>query len=394
MSELTKNNILFGILFISFLTPFIFFMMGLPMILQTKGFDASLIGLFQIVAIPTVFKFLLSPPIDKMIFKQNHYKKWTYAIALVYVCLLFAISYLSLEDNIYLVFIAILITTFIATFIDIPLNALAIKVFHKNQRVALGSYKSGSYFISGLFGGGIFLLVYNHLGWQNTFIIMAIMVLISLLALKFIEEKDEYIEQPQVSFKILVSFFQQPKIGIWIFILSFYFAFISTIWIFMKPYLIEKGISPDDVAWYVGIYGSIIGAVGSLFINIVSKKFSKKALLLLFMAFNIISVLTLAISELLGFEVESYLFVSVTLTALAIALSSAIIFALIMDYSRNTSRAIDYSLQASLFSFTRIISAVIASIFVSHFGFGGMFIFEFICLIIVTLIIYENYKND
>ncbi len=65
-----------------------------------------------------------------------------------------------------------------------------------------------------------------------------------------------------------------------------------------------------------------------------------------------------------------------------------------MDYSRNTSRAIDYSLQASLFSFTRIISAVIAGIFVSHFGFGGMFIFEFICLIIVILIIYKNYKND
>lgn len=394
MSELTKNNILFGILFISFLTPSIFFMLGLPMILQIKGFDASLIGLFQIIAIPTIFKFLLSPPIDKIVFKQNHYKKWIYSISLVYISLLFGISYLSLEDNIHFVFIAILITTLITTFIDIPLNALAIKVFHKNERVSVGSYKSSSYFISGLLGGGVFLLVHNHLGWQNTFIIMGIMVLISLLALKFIEEKNEYIKQPQVSFKVLVSFFQQPKIGIWIFILSFYFAFISAVWIFMKPYLIEKGISPDDVAWYVGIYGSIIGAMGSLFINVISKKFSKKALLLLFMAFNIISVLILTISEVFGFKVESYLFVSVTLTALAIALSSAIIFTLIMDYSRATSRAIDYSVQASLFSLTRIISAVIAGIFVSNFGFDGMFIFEFICLIIVTLIIYKNYKND
>lgn len=391
ISTLIKKNIYFGILFTSFSTPIIFFMMGLPMILQMKGFEASLIGLFQIVGIPTVLKFLLSPPVDKIVFKKNHYKKWVFFTGIIYVILLISISFLSLENNIYVVFTAILITALVSTFIDIPLNALAIKVFPKEERISAGSYKISSYFLAGLLGGGLFLLFYNHLGWSDTFRLMAIMVLLSLLALYFIEESDEKIEEIKVSFKTIISFFRQKDIGIWVFILSFYFAFISAIWIFMKPYLISKGIKPDDVAIYVGIYGSAIGFLGGILTSIVAKKFSKKTLLTTFMLFNMISAFILILIDSYGLTIN-YILVAVTLTALAIALSSAIVFSMIMDYSRDKSRAVDYSTQASLFALTRIFSAVIAGILVSNIGFGGMFVFEFIGMGVVLFVIYKYYK--
>ncbi len=391
ITTLIKKNIFFGILFTSFLTPFIFFTMGLPMILQMKGFEASLIGLFQIVGIPTVLKFLLSPPIDKIVFEKNHYKKWVFFTGIIYVVLLVGISFLSLENSIHVVFVAILITALISTFIDIPLNALAIKVFTKEQRISAGSYKISSYCLAGLMGGGVFLLFYNHLGWSDTFRLMAAMVMFSLMALYFIEEKSEKIEENRVSFKTIISFFRQKNIGIWVFLLSFYFAFISAIFIFMKPYFISKGIKPDDVAIYVGIYGSIIGILGGIIASNISNKYSKKTFLIAFMIFNIISSLILIFVE--QFELTlSFLLISVTFTALAISLSSAIIFSMIMDYSRKESRAVDYAIQSSLFSFTRIISAVIAGALVSSVGFEGMFLFEFICMLLLVFIIYRYYK--
>lgn len=393
MSELTKNNLLFGILFTSFTTPFIFFMMGLPMILQMKGFDPSLIGLFQLIAIPTVLKFLFSTPIDKITFTKNHYKKWIYFTAIIYIILLISISFLSLEENPTLVFIAILITALISTFIDIPLNALAIKVFHKNQRISAGSFKISSFFLAGLLGGGVFLLIYNHLGWNFTFLIMALLILCSLIALNFIEESNEKIEEVKVSFKTIFSFFKQKDIGIWTFILMFYFAFISAVWVFMKPYLISKGINPDDVAIYVGIYGSIVGFIGGIATSIIAKKFTRKSLLIAFMGFNILSVFILVIAEQINTSFNYY-FIAITFTALAIAFSSAIIFSMIMDYSRSDSRAIDYSVQASLFAFTRIISAVIAGLFVSKLGYSSMFIFEIIGMIFVVFIIYKFFENN
>jgi PAT family beta-lactamase induction signal transducer AmpG len=368
MNQTLKNNLLFASVFTAMLTPMIFFVMGLPMILQMKGFDASFIGMFQLAGLPMVLKFLFSAPIDKIVFKKHHYKKWTFYSGVFYVGLLVAISFLSLEENFYLVFISILFTAFISTFMDIPLNALAIKVFKKEERIGAGSFKISAYSLAAMLGGGVFLLFYNHLGWQITFMIMATLVLLSLFALYFIFE-----------------------IGIWIFILSFYFAFISALWVFMKPYLISKGIKADDVAIYVGIYGSFIAVFGGMLSGVVGKRFSKKVLLLIFMCFNIASALVLILIE--TYTLNFYfLLVSVTLTALSIALSSAIVFSMIMDYSRSNTRAIDYSIQSSLFAFTRMISAVIAGIFVSLHGFKNMFIFEALAMVVVFFMIYRFYK--
>ncbi len=390
MNQLTKKNILFSILFTAILTPMIFFVMGLPMILQIKGFDASLIGIFQLAGLPMIFKFLMSPPIDKIVFEKKHYKKWTFYIGILYILLLTIISFLSLENSIYPVFIAILITAFISTFMDIPLNALAIKIFTKEQSLSAGSYKISAYSMASLLGGGIFLLVFNHLGWNLTFILMALLVLFSLFALYFIEENDEIIYVDKISSKNIITFFKQKDIGIWIFILSFYFVSISALWVFMKPYLIHKGVKPDDVAIWVGIYGSFIAILGGALSNYIGKKFSKKSLLIIFMFFNIFSTSLLIFIEQYNLTFY-YLIISVTFIALAIALSSAIIFSMIMDYSRKESRAIDYSVQSSIFSFTRIISAVIAGIIVSNFGFDKMFIFELFCLVLVTFVIYKKY---
>lgn len=390
MNQLTKKNILFSILFTAILTPMIFFVMGLPMILQIKGFDASLIGIFQLAGLPMIFKFLMSPPIDKIVFEKKHYKKWTFYIGILYILLLTIISFLSLENSIYPVFIAILITAFISTFMDIPLNALAIKTFTKEQSLSAGSYKISAYSMASLLGGGIFLLVFNHLGWNLTFILMALLVLFSLFALYFIEENDEIIYVEKISSKNIITFFKQKDIGIWIFILSFYFVSISALWVFMKPYLIHKGVKPDDVAIWVGIYGSFIAILGGALSNYIGKKFSKKSLLIIFMFFNIFSTSLLIFIEQYNLTFY-YLIISVTFIALAIALSSAIIFSMIMDYSRKESRAIDYSVQSSIFSFTRIISAVIAGIIVSNFGFDKMFIFELFSLVLVTFVIYKKY---
>ncbi len=395
MNQLIKNNFLFSILFTAFLAPIIFFTMGLPMILQLKGFDAALIGFFQILGIPTVLKFLLSTPIDKIKFKKNHYKKWVFYIGIIYVLSLIFISFLSLEDsNIYLIFICLLISTIISTFIDIPLNALAIKVFTKEQRISAGSYKISAFFLAGLLGGGVFLLIYNNLDWKISFLIMACLVLFSLLALYFIEENNEIIEKKNnISFLTIFSFFKQKNISIWIFILMFYFAFISAVWVFMKPYFISKGINANDVTIYVGIYGSILGFLGGILASFIAKRFNKKTILVLFSLFNIITILILLFIENFSISIFSML-ICVSFTAIAIALSSAIIFSMIMDYSRSSSKGIDYALQSSLFALTRIISAIIAGIIVSNFGFEKMFIFELSCIVVVTFVIYKKYNTN
>ncbi len=230
--------------------------------------------------------------------------------------------------------------------------------------------------------------------WNISFLIMACLVLFSLLALYFIEENNEIIEKKNnISFYTIFSFFKQKNISIWIFILMFYFAFISAVWVFMKPYFISKGINANDVTIYVGIYGSILGFLGGILASFIAKRFNKKTILVLFSLFNIITILILLFIENFSISIFSML-ICVSFTAIAIALSSAIIFSMIMDYSRSSSKGIDYALQSSLFALTRIISAIIAGIIVSNFGFEKMFIFELSCIVVVTFVIYKKYNTN
>ncbi len=89
---------------------------------------------------------------------------------------------------------------------------------------------------------------------------------------------------------------------------------------------------------------------------------------------------------------RSLLLVAITFTAISIAFSSCIIFSLMMDYSRPSQRAVDYAIQSSIFSFTRIISAIFAGLIVSNISYEAMFIFEFLAMLFVVYIIYRCYK--
>ena len=390
-SGLLKTNMRFGVLYVAFATPVVFFMGGMPVVLHLEGVQASSIGLFQLVGLPAVIKFLLSPLVEGIVFEKNHYKKWIVLTGLAYAATLYGIGTLSVSNDFYLLFMVILVATLLSTFIDIPLNALSIKAFAKNDRIAASGYKTSAYFLSGISGSGASLLLYSHLGWGPTFTFLSAGVLMSLAALLFIEETDEVIKEKRVSLDTVLSFFRQPGIGIWLFILVFYFAFILSVWMFLKPYLITKGMSADDLAFYIGFYGSSVGFAGGMAASRLGKYLTKRKILVYFGLFNVFSILILLLMEQYQFTVVFAVAV-ITFISVAVALTSTIIFSLIMDYSRRDSKGIDYALQSSLSSVVRMASTVAAGFLISAYGYGTMFLVEMTGTAFVVYIVYRYFR--
>lgn len=386
--NLLLTNLYFALLYTSFSVAPIFFMLGMPMILQIKGFEASTIGLFQLVGLPMVLKLFFSPPVDKFRFEKNHYKKWILPVGLIYFLLLFYSSFLSIKENIIYLFVIVFIISLVATFIDIPLNALSIKVFKKDERIIAGGFKISAYFISLILGSGILLISYNELGWQKTLQIMAFMVLISLFALVFIKEENSTNLNNTATFKDIISYIKEVDKG-WLIVLLTYFVFISAIWIFLKPFLIKKGINANDVAFYVGIYGGIIGILSGLVMKFF-QKFDKKILLLAFALLNFCSILALILLQ-NNINKVTILFL-ITFISISFSFSSSLIFSMMMDYARLSTKAIDYAIQSSIFSSTRILSAVISGALVSNFGFTDMFTFELFGMAFVIFLVWKFYK--
>lgn len=392
MRNLLVLNLLFMILFVANIAPIIFFMLSLPMILQTLGFESSMIGFFQLIGLPIVLKFLFSPFIDRFGFIKNHYKNWIFIFGFIYALLLTIIGFFDLKTQFFELFILIGAASFISTLFDIPINSLAIKVFRSNETKMAGAYKITAYFIAGLLGGGIFLLFYNHFGWQNTMFAMVILVIFSIFSSLFIKESKESKETKiaQLHVKEILGFFRQKNIKIWLFILAFYFSFISSIWTYMKPYLIIKELAANEVAFLVGIYGGVIGVVAGVVASKINYLLSTRQILLMFSVLNLTSILTLILGEIFGFNYFFILF-SVSLASSCVSFSSSIVFALMMDYSRSRLKASDYGLQSSIMSFFRIIFALIAGILVSNFGYLSMFITYFLGICLVIFCIWKFY---
>lgn len=378
--RLTKQNLLFFVIFTAANTPVMFFMLGFGAIMQMNGFSADNIGVFQTALLAIILSLLVAPFIDKFGLKTNHYKNWTIALGVLCSLSIFLLAFVSLNDKkiLFLVSFCILL---ISGLLDTAVNALAIKIYDRKESKTVGAYKMAAVFCSMLLGSGVSLLIYSRLGWSFCVYFLAALVLLSLSALFFIDENTETVSSERLNLKEILSFFKQENIGIWLFILCFYVGIIAAAWAFLKPFLIFKGINADKVAFYVGIYGSVIGALASFAAIKINNIFSKRTILIIFGSLNSAAILMLYF--MVGADINDFLLIaSVSLCVISMSFSTSVIFALMMEFSRKNLRGSDYALQSALRLIFRTVSVVICGILITNFGYG----FAFLALSILMIL--------
>jgi len=386
--KLFVKNILIFYLYLSFATPKAFLLIGLPMILYIEGFSPFAIGLFSLTSIPYITAFLFSPIIDGFVFEKNHYKKWIGIFAFIYLGLIFFLSYYSLKEDYFLIFFLILFIVFISTFLDTSLNALATKIFTKEEQSSAGGFKSSAYFTSSIIGNGFILLLYNSYGWDFAILSIISLNIPSFFILYYIKEQKSKVEKQTIPFKQISNFFKQKQIFQWIMILATYFMFLFPLWIFLKPYLLSKGLEPDTVAILAGLLGSSIAAIGSLGFSFFSKNIDKKLLLFRFSVFNFLVVGFFIILEVFTLSLF-FIVLCVIFIALSMGLSNSILFALIMHNCRKEYKAIDYSVQLSIDATGRIFAGMIAGMLIEMFTYKGLFLICFLGIIMVLFLVYR-----
>lgn len=378
--RLTKQNLLFFVIFTAANTPVMFFMLGFGAIMQMNGFSADNIGVFQTALLAIILSLLVAPFIDKFGLKTNHYKNWTIVLGVLCSLSIFLLAFVSLNDKkiLFLVSFCILL---ISGLLDTAINALAIKIYDRKESKTVGAYKMAAVFCSMLLGSGVSLLIYSHLGWSFCVYFLAALVLLSLSALFFIDENTETVSSERLNLKEILSFFKQENIGIWLFILCFYVGIIAAAWAFLKPFLIFKGINADKVAFYVGIYDSVLGALASFAAIKINNIFSKRTILIIFGSLNSAAILMLYF--MVGADINDFLLIaSVSLCVISMSFSTSVIFALMMEFSRKNLRGSDYALQSALRLIFRTVSVVICGILITNFGYG----FAFLALSILMIL--------
>ena len=82
----------FGWMNLVLAVPAIYLMFGMPLVMRQHGWSGTEIGLFQLAALPAVFKFLLALPVQRLRLGRGHFVHWLLLLGAVLLALFWLIG--------------------------------------------------------------------------------------------------------------------------------------------------------------------------------------------------------------------------------------------------------------------------------------------------------------
>lgn len=381
MSQITTQRYglyqaVFGWMNFVLVIPGIYLLLGLPLTMRQYGWSGTEIGLFQLAGLPAVFKFLLALPVQRFRPGKRHYSNWVLFLLLPLAALLYLISDQDILAHRIPLFILALAISLLATWADIPLNALVVKLLPRSEQMRAGSIRSMALFLGAIAGSGVMLVLQGLWGWKAPFFLMLAGLLIGLLLMGLLKEDNALVAAavPEIPHQPLIDFagfFRQPEARLWALLLMTCFPFVGAAWLYMKPLLLDFGVKAQDIAWIVGVGGGIVGAIASLLSGRLVRYLgiARAIPCYLLAALLALGALTLAVVLKGG---SLWLMSTLFLVAVAMGGISSLMFGLMMFFTRNERRAADYGLQASLFVVTRLTFPIGAGVLLDRGGYSLM----------------------
>lgn len=371
-------QLLFGWMNLVLAAPSIYLMFGMPLVMRQHGWSGTEIGLFQLAALPAIFKFLFAVPVQRVRLGRGHFVHWLLLLGALLLALYWLIGRHNLIGDRMMLFALTFAISIAATWADIPLNALAVQWLPRSEQLRAGSIRSAALFLGAVVGGGAMIVVQSRLGWQAPFWLMGGGLLIGALPFLLLRAQAALPEQaasgdapaPGVMTD-WAGFFNQPGARQWTLLLLTSFPFIGAVWLYLKPLMLDMGMPLEHVAFIVGIVGGMTGALFSLLggrlVPILGT--ARAIALYLLAALCALALLTLTVWAELG---STWLIASAICVAASMGAVSALMFGLTMFFTRRQRNASDYGLQTTVFTVARLGVPIAAGVLLDRLGYTGM----------------------
>jgi MFS family permease len=360
---------LFGWLNLALTAPGVYLWLGLPLVLRQHGWSGTAIGLFQLASLPTVFKFLFAMPLDRLGPRRGAYRGWTVGLLLAYAAILCALGWRELLDERWTLFALAAAAALAGTWADVPVNALAIRILPASGRAWAGGIRSMALCLGAIAGGGFMLLAQSRWGWQAPFLIMAGALALGAALTLLVRGggADPSGEPAPAPAAPLRAYFRLDVTRRWLPLLALLFPFIGSAWFYLKPLLLDQGLPADRVAWLAGVAGGAVGAAASAVSARGLKRLGPGIAVPAHAAAGLVALLCLAAA--VGLHAPPAVLIACALgIAAAMGANAALAFGLMMSHARPGWQALDYGIQSSVFSLTRILAPPAAGLLLDAAG--------------------------
>jgi MFS transporter, PAT family, beta-lactamase induction signal transducer AmpG len=332
--------------------PYGFFTQALPALLRHHEVSLAVIGLTSLLSLTWAFKFIWAPLVD--LFGSNRFgyrKSWIVPLQIGAALLLLFASLIDPTKALFMVVFIAFFTNLITATQDVPTDALAIDLLTPEERGMGNGIQISGYRVGMIIGGGVLLMIFDRLGWTNTFLALGIILLLMIIPVVVHQEKDHFVN-PEVNqfkhryFPMILATFQQPQMGLWLIVLFTYKAGDALGSAMLRPFLIDRGIKLAEIGWMLGTVGFSAGLIGAIVGGGVINLLGRTKGLVIFGSTHALSMFLYAVPA-AGMGSDAVLYGLCAAEYFAGSLASVALLTHMMDRSRAAASATDYTVQSS-----------------------------------------------
>ncbi len=351
--------------------------------LRSEGVSLTEIGLFSLIGIPYVWKFIWSPLMDRYSLPVlGRRRSW---MLLTQVLLLFSIAGFGFVDpvmNIWSVAYLAAAVAFFSASQDIVLDAYRRELLPEHELGLGNSIHVQAYRLSGLVPGSLAFILADHISWQSVFIIVAAFMLIGIILSLSIKELNNANQAPKTLQQAVVlpfkDFINRKGLKSALQILAFLFLYKlgdSMATALQTPFFIDLGFSKTEIGVVAKTSSLIAMTIGLAVGGIVMIKLSINRALWLFGFVQIISILGFAALAEIGHNTYA-LAIAMGFEYLGVGLGTAAFTAFIARATNPAFAATQFALFTALTALPRTFANATTGVIIEQIGWTN---FYFVC---------------
>ena len=383
------------------------FSAGLPLALTGTALQAWLaqenvslvtIGMFGLVTQPYIYKFLWAPFLDKFALPYLGFRtSWVFTMQIALVIFIIAIAFCEPKQSPSLFAFLALSIAFLSATYDIAYDAYRTELLSEQERGAGSVIYVYAYRIAMIVSGGGSLLLSYYIGWQATYLFMALLIGLCSIVTLFAKEKKRDLGLSLTLQQMVIEPFQEfisrdNSILLLLLLITYKigeaFSFALT-----TPFLIQAlQFTTKDVGLVfktMGVFATLIGlSIGGGLIN----KLGLYRSLFWFGVFQAVAILSFVWLAIVGHNYPVMAF-TILIDQFASGLGTAALMVFLMSICNQKYTATQFALLSALAAVGRVYVLPLSGYFVEYFGWVQFFMFSFI-LSLPGLIILRLLKKD
>ena len=347
---------------------------GLPAVLRQNGASLNDIAFILLTVLPWSFKFVWSPAVERYRSPRSGRRRsrevvaivGAFAVAMIVACALIGPGALLPLT------VAMMAASFASATLDIACDGHAVESLAERNRGWGNAAQVGGAYMGAAIGGGLFLVLIDHLGWQPATLVMA-GVLVAL-GLPFLLTPDRQHAAPEDRPpQSVMAALRRPEMRSGLLLVAVYVLGAKWASILISPFLIDSGLSLTALGTLNGIGITVSGLAGAFGGGWLVRRFGAFPIMSGALALTALGLAGFALAAVAGVKAPAALGALMLLGSLSFSLGVVALYSELMGRASLDQAGVDFTLFQSMDAIVSVVGWWLVSAVGDRLGFAVCF---------------------